>query len=133
MEITPEQILEFKGGLIGFPDYDRYVLLPFMEGTEFELLQSVDHGNLGFVVVDPFLFRKDYEFEINDSEQEELKAESPDDLRIRVIVTIPEDPKEMTANLQGPIIVNQKGQVGKQIILHDSDYSTKYRIFPDSE
>jgi len=118
--------------VIGFPAYKRYVFLPFMEeGAPFELFQAVDHGNLGFITVSPFLFAPDYQFELSDPDLEAIQVSSQEDVTVKVFVTIPEDPKKMTANLQGPLLINEKRLLGIQIVLHDSQWNTKHPIFPD--
>lgn len=133
IDIDPAKILTFNNGVIGFPDFKRYTVLPFMEGTEFELLQAIDHPSLGFVVVNPFLFKQDYEFNIDDHVQEALQLKSNDESEVKVIVTIPEDPANMTANLQAPIIIHDARLIGMQIILQDSGYITKYPVFQNIE
>ena len=134
IEIDMAGVITFGGGLIGFPDYKRYVILPFMEGTEFRLLQAVDQPGLGFITVDPFLFMPEYHFDISDAMQEELCITSPEQIEVMVIVTIPENnPEGMTANLQGPIILNRERQLAAQLVLQGDEYHTKHRIFEKEE
>ncbi|MDH5542378.1 MAG: flagellar assembly protein FliW [Nitrospinota bacterium] len=129
IDIDPAKIITFNDGVIGFPEIKRYIILPFMEGTEFELLQAVDFPNLGFVMINPFLFCEDYAFDITDGEQEMLKAKSIEDVTVKVIVTIPPDPKDMTANMQAPVVINESRLLAKQVILQDSQWDTKMLVF----
>ncbi len=129
VDIDPAKIISVNDGIIGFPNFRRYAFLPFLEGTPFELFQAIDEPELAFVVVNPFVFKADYQFDLGDDELAELQVEKKEDIQIRVIVTIPHDPREMTANLQGPLIINESRLLAKQIILHDSDYTTKHKIF----
>ena len=39
-----------------------------------------------------------------------------------------ENPEDITANLLGPLVFNSVNRQAKQLVLSDSDYSTKYRI-----
>ncbi len=133
VEIDPAKILTLNEGLIGFHNYSRFVFIPFMEGTPFDLLQAIDEANLGFVTIDPFLFCADYQFDVSDEDMEDLQIKDKNKLVIRVIVTLPDDLKQMTANLQGPILINEERLLAKQLVLHDSNYTTKYRVFPESE
>lgn len=130
VEINPAKIITLNDGVIGFPAYKRYVFLPFMEeDSPFELFQAVDHGNLGFIAVNPFLFAPGYEFEISDADMEAIQVTSKDDVTVKVFVTIPKNPKEMTANLQGPLLINEKRLLGMQIVLQDTEHTTKHPIF----
>jgi len=45
-----------------------------------------------------------------------------------VIVTIPEDPEEMTVNLKGPVIVNEEEFIGKQVINQVDEYTVRHRV-----
>ncbi len=133
VEIDPAKIITLNEGMVGFPNYKRYAFMPFMDDTPFELFQAVDHGNLAFVTVDPFLFCDDYQFDISDDDLETLQVKSKEDITIKVIVTIPEDPKGMTANLQGPLVINESRLLAKQIILHDTKYGTKHPVFSEAK
>lgn len=129
IDIDPANIITVNDGVIGFPQLRRYIFLPFVEGTPFELFQAVDEPELAFVVMDPFSFKPDYQFDLSDADLAELQVATKEEIRIRVVVTIPADPREMTANLQGPLIINEARLLAKQIILHDTDYTTKHAIF----
>jgi flagellar assembly factor FliW len=48
-----------------------------------------------------------------------------------VIVTIPMDPKKMSANLKAPLVFNLNNKLGKQIILKDTQYQTKHFILEE--
>lgn len=129
IDIDPARIISVNEGVIGFPSFRRYIFLPFLEGSPFELFQAVDQPDLAFVVINPFSFKADYQFDLGDQDIADLQVANKEDIQIRVIVTIPADPREMTANLQGPLIINESRLLAKQIILHDSEYTTKHKIF----
>jgi flagellar assembly factor FliW len=60
-----------------------------------------------------------------------LAVECPEDLKVLVILTIPPGkPQEMTANLMGPVVINLKTRQGRQLIVEESQYSHKHRVFP---
>jgi len=59
----------------------------------------------------------------------DLGIEDPEDMVVYVIMTIPHGrPQDMTANLLGPLIINTKSRIVRQIILDDSEYSHRYPI-----
>lgn len=128
IEIDPAAILTFGDGVIGFPDYKRYVELGFLENSPLKLLQAVDTPDLGFIIIDPVLFAPDYRVEITGEDLESLGASDPSELVTRAIVTIPRDPYEMTANLQGPLLINPRTRLARQLVNHNQDYTTKHRI-----
>ena len=44
------------------------------------------------------------------------------------IVTVPSNGTPITANLQGPLVINKKNQKCMQVVLNDSRWSTKFDI-----
>ena len=130
IDIADEKVLHFPDGIIGFHSLKRFVLL----GKEERLvmwLQAVDNPKIAFIVVNPFLFETDYNPRLSHEDLPYLKVESSKDLHMLAIVVVPEDPQKMTANLLGPVVVNIKEKIGKQVILLDGDYSVKHPIVKD--
>ncbi|MDD3500922.1 MAG: flagellar assembly protein FliW, partial [Candidatus Cloacimonetes bacterium] len=56
-----------------------------------------------------------------------------EDALVLVIVTVPKDPAKMTANLKGPILINTKNRLAKQLVIDNNDYSIKYRLLDEEE
>lgn len=128
IDIDPAQIYTFIDGIIGFPDFKRYVALTFLDDSPLLLLQAVDEPNLAFIVVDPLAFLADYTVEVPPEDLAGLKATAIDELSVVTIVTIPEDPYMMTANLQGPILLNPTARLAKQIVNGPGRYPTKHPV-----
>jgi flagellar assembly factor FliW len=80
-------------------------------------------------VTDPFVFFKEYDFELDQSSVESLGNPSEKEVQVLSILTVRETLNESTANLQAPIILNLANRKGKQVILTYSDYQTKHLIF----
>lgn len=133
VEIDERDIIVVPEGVIGFPGFTQYAELHFLEGSPLRLLQSVEARELAFFVIDPFLFKPDYRVNVSTADLGVVKAETSAGIRILAIVTIPDDPYEMTANLQGPLIINPLTCLATQIVNHDKDYTTKHRILPSSQ
>ena len=81
--------------------------------------------------MDPFIFRNDYEIDVDDKTLSEIGITSPSDVVVMAIVTVPANGKTVTANLQGPIIINKKTGDAKQVILGDTTWSTKHDILEE--
>jgi flagellar assembly factor FliW len=62
----------------------------------------------------------------------DLDIEKPEDALLYCIVTIRENPLESTANLVGPVIINKRKRIGKQVILDDDRYTTQELILGKS-
>jgi flagellar assembly factor FliW len=127
LEINESDILHFEHGLPGFEEEKQFILLP-IEDTELSMLQSIQTKNVAFITTDPFLFFKDYDFEINSIEQELLDIKEENDVYVQVIITCMEPYENSTANLQAPVIINTINNKCKQIVLTDNRYRTKHRL-----
>ena len=127
IDIDEQEIIIFNHGLYGFKDEREFVLL-VDEGTPFFWLQSINSPDLSFIVTEPWGFCENYEFDLNDSVQEELKIESEEEILVVNIIVVPDNPKEMTMNLKAPIIVNKDENLAKQVILDEEEWPVKYRM-----
>ena len=129
IEVDERQKVTFPEGLFGFETIKDYVLLD-ADRQPFYWLQSMDVEQVAFVLVNPFLFRPDYEVNINNEELAEIGVTSPEKALIFTIVTIPPE-GPMTANLQGPLVINRDSRAGKQAILSDARWKTKHDIMAE--
>lgn len=121
------QIL-FAQGLYGFEAYTKFTLLD-SECDPFMWLQSEQENSLAFLVVDPFLYFPNYEIDVDDESLKELGIIDPKDVYILSVVTISKTkPLVITANLQGPIVINKKNNKARQVVLVDSKWRTKHDL-----
>ncbi|MBN1515688.1 flagellar assembly protein FliW [Candidatus Sumerlaeota bacterium] len=135
LEVDDQAMLKIHGGILGFPQQQRYVILEHdtSDNSPFKWLQSVDEPSLAFVVIDPRLLTESYQLELDAETAELLGSVNPADFIPMVIVKIPRDhPEKMTANLRGPIIVRETSREGCQIVLTDEGYPFDHQIFPDA-
>jgi flagellar assembly factor FliW len=131
IEVDDESIIEFSEGILGFDYVKNFILLEEKE-SPFVWLQAYDEPELAFVMVSPVQFMKEYSLVISQSDLEDVDAQSPDDLSVYAIVTIPShDPADMTANLQGPIIINTQKRKGKQAISLSDRYRVRHKILEE--
>ncbi|MBX9703077.1 MAG: flagellar assembly protein FliW [Silvanigrellaceae bacterium] len=131
IEVNESDKICIPEGLIGFPELVNFVLLDHDTDSPFKWLQSLDDGSIAFIIISPLTFRPDYMVEVTENEVESLKLTSPDEAVVSVIVTIPMDPKKMSANLKAPLIFNLSNKIGKQVILKDPQYQTKHFIMDE--
>jgi flagellar assembly factor FliW len=130
VEIDDRQVLSFPQGIIGFEQFKNYALLDTAQ-QPFFWLQSLDVTEIAFVLISPAVFRPDYTPDVPPEDIEELALESPDDLLVFAIVTIPENQNRMTANLQGPVLVNRKTRTGRQSISLNPAWQLKHLILDE--
>ena len=137
IEVADSSVITFTRGIPGFDEYQKYVLVPAdaKEESPFFFLQSIEAEEVSFFLVDPFTFFKEYDVKLADQMVERLELEDPSDAIVLTTVTVPV-PGEITsatANLKAPLIINNKKQLGMQIVLDNKTYQIKQPLFQSSE
>jgi flagellar assembly factor FliW len=128
-DVPRESLLTFPSGLLGFPEWTSYVMLDHDTDAPFKWLHCAEEASLAFVVIDPSLFNQDYQVTISPEARFEVEGNETDELSLAVILTIPsDDPTAMTANLRGPLLMNHRTRLCKQLVLSE-DYPTRYPVF----
>lgn len=131
IDVKESDIIELPAGLIGFPDLKQYIMLDHDKDSPFKWLQSLNDGAIAFVLINPLLFKPDYTVEVTEAEVSDLTLEAEEDAVISVIITMPANPQNMTANLKAPLVFNLKNKKGKQIILNNPAYTTRHNIMEE--
>lgn len=127
VDVQDEHIVTVPSGLFGFEEYTDFALVE-SEYQPFVWLQSLQDKNLAFLLIDPFIICEDYEADIDDKALAAIGIQDPSDVIVLAVVTVPGDGRAVTANLQGPLVVNRRNRQCMQAILGDTKYTTKYSI-----
>jgi flagellar assembly factor FliW len=126
-------IISFPAGLIGFPQLRTFCLFEPSESYPLKFLQSIQEPEISFTCIDVGAIKLDFEFALSEEEAEALALEKPEDSLVLALVVIPEDPRQMTANLAGPLVINSRTKMGRQVILNTEQYPLKYAIITDRQ
>jgi flagellar assembly factor FliW len=129
VQIEATDIIAFPDGLLGFDSLRQFVILDDPNDEIFAWLQSVSDAQIAFPILEPELFAEGYRFQLAKSDQDKLGLESTDTAKVFCIVTIPNDPTRMTANLKAPILINLKTRVARQCVLQDNGLAIREPIF----
>ena len=132
VEITDDKIITFPGGIIGFPDMKRFTLLHDEEkgvSAGIRWRQSLEEPGFAMTVIDPLMVKEDYNPEIDDELLTGIGEVTSDNLLVLVTVRVPSDLKQMSVNLQGPIIINVDERKACQIIVDTDSYPVRFPIY----
>ncbi len=118
-------------GLIGFRHYTRAELLYLPDHLPFLWMKL--HGTadtVHFVVLEPGGLIPDYAPELFDDDAAMLDISDAGDAMVLNIVNLEQQrPLEATINLIGPIIVNRRTKIGRQLVISNySRYSAHYPL-----
>lgn len=122
-------IIVFQEGLLGFADLRKFILLDDPNDEVFAWLQSCEASSIAFPVLDPEIFAENFRVSLTKADQEALKLTAGQLPRFLSIITIPDDPTQMTANLKAPVILNLEKRVARQCVLQDNHLAIREPIF----
>lgn len=130
MTVDADKIITMTTPLLGFPEAKQFVLKPHGEKSPFLWLQSVEDPHLAFVVIPaPFLL-PEYRPSIPESVRGELEADGEERLETLLLLTIPPaNPQKMTANLLGPLMINSRKRLARQVLQDMATYDSCWPVF----
>lgn len=135
IHVDEAHVLTFPDGIPGFEDCHCFVTLPHSRtgNTPFEWMQSVEKGDLAFLVMRPEHIFPHYQPRISESDLQSVGLEkgmaSP---ILYTLLTVPKgDPRGITANLLAPVLVNPVNRRARQIIVNDDEYGLRHRLLPE--
>ncbi|HEY3756990.1 MAG TPA: flagellar assembly protein FliW [Opitutaceae bacterium] len=142
MKLSPEPVateldpfadvqISLPQGIIGFPEYHSAELVSSEEHAPFQWLKlKGPKATVTFVVVEPGGVIPNYELEIFDHDAYSLDlTESADALILNIVTLGRPSPLDATINLVGPILVNRRTLVGRQLVIANySKYSARHRL-----
>ncbi|GAB5405852.1 MAG: flagellar assembly protein FliW [Aureliella sp.] len=118
IDATPEEIIIFPQGLIGFESSRQWLIMPDPENTDVAWLQSVAQPQVALPLVSPRKFAPDYKVNVPNRQLSILKIRNSD--RIYVLNVVSKSGKTLTVNLRSPIVVNLTKRLACQVITSDS-------------
>ncbi len=126
VEVDESSVIELPAGILGFPDQRRYAVVAADDSGLYSWLQSLDEPQLAFLAVVPSPFFPDYAPVIADEDCATIGLTDPEDAQVLCLVTVDED--AVTANLLGPVVLNVRTRLARQVVLTDSSLSTRAPI-----
>jgi flagellar assembly factor FliW len=122
------QPIVFPAGLIGCDSWRQFVLLTDdEEDLPVAYLQSVDEPSVRLLVTDPRFITDSYTVELSDEDRAHLEL-APTETPVLYSTLTVHDNGEITANLLGPLVINARTRLGRQVVLSDVTYSTRYLV-----
>jgi flagellar assembly factor FliW len=129
VQCLEEDMILFPEGILGFADLRRFVLVDDPSDEIFAWLQSCEIPQIAFPVLEPELFTANYQLNLTKHDLESLDMKSSAGTRTFAIITVPEDPTQMTANVKAPIVINVAKRMARQIVLQDNNLAIREPIF----
>ena len=123
-----DHALVFRDGLVGFPDWRRFVLMTAEdEDLPVATLASLDDPAIELMVTDPRLLVPEYDLKLSAEDRASIGLQADTAPVIYCTLTLAADGL-ITANLLGPLVVNPRTREGRQFVLTDSGYTTRHPV-----
>lgn len=129
IQVNTEDVIAFPEGILGFGELKKFILVDDPTDEIFAWLQSCDEPGIAFPVLEPELFTESYKINLAKTDIESLKMANVEKARLYCIVTIPDDPTQMTANMKAPVIINVQQKLARQCVLQDNNLAIREPIF----
>ncbi len=126
--IPENKIITMSKPVLGFEHLKRYCIIERDDTEPFLWFQSVDDPNVAFMIINPIVVCPDYRIEVNPRELDELRIKDVREVETYAIVTVPDRPTDISVNLQGPILINTRTRLAKQLVLVNSCYRVKHLL-----
>lgn len=118
-------------GMVGFPKSTEYTVKSGPEIEPFLKMSSRDEAGVQFVLVDPWLVKPDYRFEMSDQDVEKLGLPDPSRMMTLSVVTIHREDQGISLNLAAPVVINLDRMTGAQLILEDEKHPLRHFVKTD--
>ena len=116
------------GGILGFENHRSWLLIANPDELPFQWLRAQDDPRLAFLVVPPSLVKPDYRPDVSAEDVAFLNLQASEDALVLNVVTLHGD-RRATVNLKGPILLNRRTLIGKQVVpVNATDYSVQHPL-----
>jgi len=125
VDIEPDDILHFPGGMLGLEGCRHWVLLADAQNDALGWLQCASRADVALAVVSPRRFVAGYQARVARCEIAPLGLEETKDARVLVIVS--KNDHAITLNLKAPLVINLSERLGCQVVT-SGDQSVQYEL-----
>jgi flagellar assembly factor FliW len=124
----PKEVIQLPLGLLGFERVKKYILLSKPGEEPFLWFQMIEDTKRAFLVIPPHHVLSTYQPDISEQDVEFLDLINPAEAFVLNIVTL-RGAMKGTVNLKGPIIINRRTLIGKQVIpINAAQYAIKHPL-----
>ncbi len=114
MEYDDKHVVNFPGGLIGFEENTRFVIVNDEESEPFRWLVSLQDPELSFPLID-----------LGSTKIISGKYFPQENVTLFAVASIKERVDDSTVNLKSPIVIDNTNRNGRQVVLEDDSLNVR--------
>jgi len=92
------------------------------------MLHCLDDPAVSFLVAEASRVCPEYLVELSPADIHALELDKADQPLVLCTLTVRQRPLRVTANLLGPLVINPRTGLGRQVVLVDTSYPVCYRL-----
>lgn len=127
LEYRSEDVVILPEGLVGMPQLRRWLLLDLGNDQAMKWMQSLDRGDFGFPVTQPYFFLDDYDFPLPYPARQKIGNASEDQIAVMIITTVHPGGAKVTGNMLAPLVIDTDTRRGLQLTL-EGDFDLRQEI-----
>ena len=133
VEYDAGSVITFPRGLPGFESETLFVPVEREGSKPVLFLQSVVTPHLCFITLPVESIEPAYELRVSEEDLQVIGATSGTPASLRCIAIVCTGHGRPTANLLGPVVINQETHQAVQSVRDDARYAVQHPLFPESE
>lgn len=131
LEIADDSVYEFPKPIPGLSGIHKYAIVEMEDAAPFQWLQSCESPYISMMMIDPSLIDNDYSVNLADQHLRSLGSFESETVFYRSLVVVPEDPKQMTANLLAPLAFNPDTRKALQVVVEGTPEMLRVKVLKD--
>ncbi len=128
LEYQDQDVITLSEGLVGMPHLKNWIILDMGDDVPMKWFQSLDRGDFGFPVTQPYLYVEEYDISLGKPELARMASKGGDDLATMIITTVHPGGAKITGNLLAPVIVDIETRRGVQLTIDNSEFGLRQEI-----
>ncbi len=123
-----DDVIQLPDGLVGMPGLRNWLILDMGDDVPLKWFQSLDRGDFGFPVTQPWFYHDDYAVSVPAAVRSRLRTAGDADLTTLIITTVHPGGEKLTGNLLAPLVVDTETRRGAQLTVDDGRYEMRQEI-----
>lgn len=128
LEYDAQDEILLPEGLVGMTNLKRWIILDMGEDLPMKFFQSLDRGDFGFPITQPYLFHDEYEVKMPAGAKKTIANKRDEDMMSLIITTVHAGGAMVTGNLLAPLVIDASSRRGVQLTMDDDNFSIRQEI-----
>jgi len=128
LEYNTRDEIHLPEGLVGMSNLKRWLILDMGDDLPMSFFQSLDRGDFGFPITQPYLFHDEYNIDLPGGARKTLENKSDESLATMIITTVHPGGTMVTGNLVAPLVIDSDTRKGVQLTLDSDLFSIRQEI-----